>query len=344
MVEFKKRELENCNFVRTVLMLIIVLYHSILFFGGNWFTKDAVFTSKTLSFAASWLNSFHIYGFTLVSGYVFYFLKYEAGKYQKYIPFLKNKAKRLLIPYCFVVLVWVLPIQFSFLKYDIITIIKNFILAISPNQLWFLWMLFGVFAFFWPISNIVKTKRVLGFFVIFALFGIGTVARFILPDVFQILNALTYLPFFYFGFKIRQNSFKFIYKIPVLVWVLAHIMLFIAMKYLYSFDTALFKILNIGVAFAVRSVGAVASFVILQKFANFANWQQNKLFSVLQKNSMTIYLFHQQIIYFVIICFNGVLNPFVHSIVNFVTAIILSLLIAKLLSKFKITRFLIGEK
>ena len=52
-------------------MLLVVFYHSILFWGGDWFTKDPLVTSKLLDCIAKWLNSFHIYAFTLVSGYIF---------------------------------------------------------------------------------------------------------------------------------------------------------------------------------------------------------------------------------------------------------------------------------
>ncbi len=32
-----------------------------------------------LMYIAKWFNTFHIYGFTLISGYIFYYIKYEGG-------------------------------------------------------------------------------------------------------------------------------------------------------------------------------------------------------------------------------------------------------------------------
>ena len=115
-------ELKNCTFVKTMLMLIVVFYHSILFWSGNWFSAIPAQRLEILAGIASWLNSFHIYGFALVSGYLFYYLRYEKGKYGRYIPFLKQKAKRLLVPYVFAAAVWVIPISAAFfpeLKSDI---------------------------------------------------------------------------------------------------------------------------------------------------------------------------------------------------------------------------------
>lgn len=65
---------------------------------------------------------------------------------------------------------------------------------------------------------------------------------------------------------------------------------------------------------------------------------------LLSKNSMTIYLFHQQIIYFTILWLNGKVNPYVNSFINFVVSLFLSSLISTMLMKFKVTRILIGEK
>ena len=129
-------------------MLLVVFYHSILFWGGDWFTKDPVVTSNLLTVVAKWLNSFHIYAFTLVSGYIFCYIKYEKGQYQEFSAFAKNKAMRLLIPYVFIAIVWVIPIQCIFFRYDIVTVLNKYVLATSPSQLWFLVMLYDVFIIF----------------------------------------------------------------------------------------------------------------------------------------------------------------------------------------------------
>ena len=95
----RQTELSNCTFVKTILMLIVVIYHCILFWKGTWFTGNPVYESKLLDILATWMNSFHIYGFTLVSGYLFHYLKCEKTKYDRFVPFVINKFKRLLVPY-----------------------------------------------------------------------------------------------------------------------------------------------------------------------------------------------------------------------------------------------------
>lgn len=63
--------LKNCNFSKTVLMILVVFYHSIVFWTGTWFSSDPVFESNFLGLLAEYIGSFHIYAFALVSGYIF---------------------------------------------------------------------------------------------------------------------------------------------------------------------------------------------------------------------------------------------------------------------------------
>lgn len=89
-----RAELESCSFVKTVLMLLVVVYHCFLFWSGGWLTEEPVYEAKVLAIIAMWMNTFHIYGFTLVSGYIFYHIKYKVGRYKDCKEFYINKAKR----------------------------------------------------------------------------------------------------------------------------------------------------------------------------------------------------------------------------------------------------------
>lgn len=338
----RHRELENCTFVKTMLMLIVVAYHSILCWSGNWFLAISVRRSEILAGIANWLNSFHIYGFALVSGYLFYYLRYEKGKYGRYLPFLAQKAKRLLVPYVFVAAVWVIPFSALFFPGQLTSNIYIYILGISPAQLWFLLMLFGVFLLFYPLADFVKERQLLGAAVVLGFYGIGLLAP--IPNVFQILRACMYMPVFWLGFKLRQWGSSWARQIPVWVWLLAHILLFAVSRYISSYETIIFKLFQWGMEFLLHMVGALMAFVVLQQIADKVNWQNSKVFAVISKMSMPVYLFHQQVIYVFLYCLNGLLNPYIHGVVNFVGAMAVSLALSALLSKFSVTRFLIGEK
>ena len=65
--------LESCSFIKTVLMMLVVLGHSMSFWNENWFVGKPIISSQGLSILGSWIGSFHIYAFTLISGYIFAF-------------------------------------------------------------------------------------------------------------------------------------------------------------------------------------------------------------------------------------------------------------------------------
>ena len=312
--------------------------------GGTWLdNQPVIFKSKVLSILAVWFNTFHIYGFTLVSGYIFQYLKYEKDKYQKFLLFIVNKAKRLLVPYAFVAIIWVIPISYALFSYTSKDIIFKYLLCTGPSQLWFLWMLFDIFCFVWIISNWLKNDFI-AIFISCIAWLIGYVCGTRFPNIFCIWTAFNYLPFFILGMKLREKNTCFLYKVPTILFVFMQLVLFVVYQITSSNSTILYRLVNLIALYSAHILGALMSFFVLRWLAEKVDWKNNKLFMMFSKYSMTIYLFHQQIIYVTIIWLNGKVNPYVHSFVNFLVALVLSSFISALLMKFKVTRILIGEK
>ena len=344
--EFKQQELNNCNFVKTILMLIVVLYHSILFWGGgSWFSAEPLDKASFFGPVASWFNTFHIYAFTLVSGYLFAYLKYEKNKYKQFVPFAVNKVKRLIVPYIFVALCWVIPIATYFFNYSFMDIVDRYVLGTAPSQLWFLLMLFNVFLIFWLLADFFEKYDFWGMVVVCLFYCLSIVGNKLIPNYYRIWSAFSFSPLFFLGLKIRQKGLSFIYKIPALVWLIVDIAVFVLFKYVLVGEGIIFSLLSIGGTFVVTVLGGLTAFVVLQKLANvFKGWQTSKFFSLLTEYSMPTFLFHQQVIYFFLHFFNGVISPYLLFLINFVGSVLISMLISFILKKFKVTRFLIGEK
>ena len=350
--EITKNELDNCSFIKAVLMLLVVVYHSMVFWFGAWFTKNPVFDSKGLSLISLWLDSFHIYAFALVSGYIFAFKILSGGGYSHYGLFLKNKAKRLLVPYVFSMLIWVAPISAYFYKLNAAELFRQFILCISPGQLWFLWMLFGVFAIVWPLRNVMIEKPIIGWVIAIAFYGIGIVGGHFIPNIFCVWTACQYVVFFYVGMRIRVNSEKQVRiltdAIPWYGWVVVDLLLFAVnstVSILRGQQSGLiWSTVSIGMSFLLHIVGAIMAWAVLQAVASKVHWKESKVFKTLSSYSMPMYLFHQQIIYFTITALNGVVNPWVNAGVNFVVAVVGSFVISAVLMRWKVTRILVGEK
>lgn len=92
-----ERTLANCRFVKTVLMLMIILGHSFDFWTRTWFTENPALESRGIGIIATWLNSFNIFAFALVSGYLFAF-KVVGGGIGTVLNSLKTRQKDCLCP------------------------------------------------------------------------------------------------------------------------------------------------------------------------------------------------------------------------------------------------------
>ena len=303
-----------------------------------------MYSAPGMALVADWLNSFHVYAFTLVSGYLYAYLRYERGKYKRFIPFVCGKAKRLLIPYAFISIVWVIPFELYFFDHSITETIAAFVLGTSPGQLWFLLMLFWVFVIFYLLSDFFRKHSVAGGLFVILLYGIGLIGQSIFANIFQIFRAFMYIPMFWMGFQIRMKWEKLFRRVHCLGWLLADIVIFALTQYLIKQPGVVYLILRMGMEFVLHIIGASMAFSVLQKIAMSVNWRDCSLFRFLSRSSMTVYLFHQQIVYIFVFWFNGVLNPYLHAGVNFLAAMGVSLLIATIFRRFKLTRLLLGEK
>lgn len=339
--------INNCIYIKSILMILVVVGHSCIFWTETWFTKDPVYSSQWLSIISQWLKSFHTYAFTLVSGYIFCY-KIQRGYYQNYKPFLANKVKRLLVPYVFSAVVWIIPISNFFFHYSADELVTKYVLCDNPAQLWFLWMLFWVFAIVWPIKKTIIEHNTVGVLLGLVFYCASIFGEKMIPNIFCIWRACRYLIYFIIGIIIRAKEEKkeksILSSIPAYGWLLLHIVLFVASLYISQYRGMVYTVLSIVLNMLCNIVGAYMAFMVLNMLSRKTNWRDNQLFKTLSRLSMPIYLFHQQIIYFVISGLNGKINPWLNATLNFVSAILGAGIISLLLMKYGLTRKLIGEK
>ena len=256
----EQKTLNNIPFVKTVLMILVMAGHACAFWTGEWLGVEPAIQSPAVGTVSEWLSNFHIYAFALVSGYLFTYIVHRGG-YVAYLPFLGNKAKRLLIPYVFAMLLWVAPVSAFFFHWDVPYLFQKYILCVYPSQLWFLWMLFGVFALVWPLRKWMLSKPWIGWAVSMVFFGIGTVGDFLFANVFCIWTACKYVPFFFLGMRIRQKqeNGERLYARPEgwLAWLIAYTILFIAARFVDRNASVFMKLIRFGLDFSLHFVGAV---------------------------------------------------------------------------------------
>ena len=314
MDRIKSKYLDNCTYAKTILMIIIVFYHSIAFWGGQWFEIiSPVYSATFLSYLTRWLNSFHVYAFTLISGYLFAFLYWEKGKYQDFGPFVVNKIKRLIIPYIFVCVIWIIPVSHYFYNYSILDIVLKFALGIAPAQLWFLLMLFIVFIIIWLLNIIIIKHYLVGYAITLFLYCVGIIGNKCFLNVLCVWTALQYIPFFYIGMRIRfnhsNNKEQIVDSIPCFALLLLDLVVFGLLLIIQNKIGLIWNVSSIGIGFILHILGAITAWRVLQWICTLAG--NNKTLKILSKYSMSIYLFHQQFIYISLYILNGKVPPLI---------------------------------
>lgn len=113
--------------------------------------------NNVLEFITNVIYSFHMPMFVFVSGMTLAFVSARKSSYHAFWPFVRNKAKRLMIPYFIFALFWVLPFMVGYGFRDFKTYLLNgIILSLDCRHLWYVWMLFNVFILFYILRTIVE--------------------------------------------------------------------------------------------------------------------------------------------------------------------------------------------
>ena len=220
-------ELKSIDTVKAFLTLSVLIYHSILAWSAFGWHGFCVRPFPFFAYLCDLLLKFHTPAFTFLSGYLFYYLRYEKGKYRSTKRDIANRAKRLLLPYA-VMLLWVIPFHFAFESGTLKKVFLKYILAVSPTQLWYLIMLFGVFVVFYFIADRLQKHPLVNFIAFYGIYGCAAVAAMVIPDYFQCWTILKSLLFFYFGYAVRQGVLDRVIKNVRNIYIYIYLCVFTA--------------------------------------------------------------------------------------------------------------------
>lgn len=346
MVLSKDEELALCTPVKTAMMLLVVLYHSCVMWGGSWFAEPAV-QSPALGVFAQWLNTFHVPVFVFMSGYLYAYLKGETDRYDSMSVTMAKKAKRLLVPYVFACVVWVVPFWVLFNGSD--QVVDKYLLAGSPSQLWFLVMLFVVFLLFELLWKLLG-KRMLSVSTgtvacAVVLYCGGCILGRVLPvNVGQIASACRFSCIFWAGMAFRALPVQGFWRVPAIVPLVAHSLLFSLALFVGAQKGAAFSVASIALWPVVRLAGIAMAVAVLGRVFIWFGVTESHRGGVLTKSCFGVYLFHQQIVQVVISLLNvPSIPPLALALACFGISLSISLLITVALRRFKLTRVLVGE-
>ncbi len=343
----KQRELQNCGTVKTLMMLAVVICHCATACAGGtgWFTIGAETHSPVLNFISAFTGLYHVQTFMFVSGYLFYYLKYELGKYSDPVEFIKKKSLRLLAPYLFAC-VWVVPAYVCFFKPDVLSTVRKFVLGENPSQLWFLLALFWIYIGFFFFSRFLDRfnffdkmsfrTAVLLLIFFFCIGFSGYILCSFNVNPFYIFMGIKYLPVFFAGFIFRKFDFEKLRKFSIPFFFASATA---TVLYIYFARGPVRTFLQI----PLWVFNSTAVFVFLTKYLKPA---KSRLFRLLQKYNFTIYLIHQQAIYVIIYLLSRFwkIYPLPSFAISLAGSIVISVALSALFARFRFTRTVLGLK
>lgn len=321
------RQFNKYDLLKCITIILVVIGHITTLYNS---TAHPEMNTSFLEILTTFIYIFHMPLFMAVSGSV-YEIGYKKGKYRDFLPFLKNKTYRLLVPYLFVGLFFLLPTLFIINNESWSKLFSAFLLAKGNKHLWFLLSLFWIFIFQF-LADKLRIPRGAMFclallFSYLKSFGVGL-------NFYCLQQALHYWPYFILGIMFESN---------------------IDLK--QSFATMVISIVGIigcmwgqsalNVFFLDAALHIVGPCFFIVLFYVIATWlikyfRENKYLTILLDYSFPIYLFHVPVIFLIHHLFRTV-SAWALIPIMFILAIMIPIGIAIVLRRLNL-QFLIGER
>lgn len=337
----KERLKVNDN-MKTAMMLVVVFYHACMFFTGTWFDRASpVYEAGYLSVIAKYLNTFHVQTFTMASGFLFYALKTEQGKYSNHLKAdICKRAKQLFLPYISAILFWALPFYIVYSGFNIRQITYKYVLGCAPSQLWFLPMLLWLFAVAYIVFQKHRPSKIgLASSILISIGGGYILNKIGCINILQIVTAVKYAMFYYLGVYLYEKRTKLSTE-KIIFCILLSVGGFVISNLIVDGSSFLMKILDL----LTSTFGSLAGILMIYGLATVIGSAagNNAVWKFLKKNSFGIYLFHQQLIYPCIMLLNGRVYPIIQVTICFILAIAGASIMAEFFRKYKVTKILFG--
>ncbi len=338
----KEKEMEEKKYIiydqlKLWAILFVVIGHCLNMYGDD--GAVAVASESWLFGAlATIVYRFHIPMLFAVSGALFA-LGAGKGKYGEFRPYIRNKGRRLLVPYLVFAFFAVFPTILICGLLPVKEFYKIFWYVLSGFQvrhLWYLYCLFLVFVLIRPFKRYIVRKTILIALLISLVLSIGVRGTgWTFLQYFQIGNTFYFQFFFlcgaamelYFA-EICDFLLRRLYFIPVclaLLIVSVFVDVYVFTGYIYAF-AGMVLLLYLAML-VVRS----------ERFIEFP------LVDKMTKDSYGIYLFHAMLVYLIFFCFSKIaVPPLLLIVIAFSVSLTLAFLFTEICRRFGL-EWIIGE-
>lgn len=331
-----KNKLLDIAFIRAIAIIMVVAFHAYgMMYAAAHFPalKDTYYQMYFTLNQCVFIN-IAMPMFVFVSGYLFAFLR-QKGKYQNFVDLVKNKTKRILLPY----FVFGLIMMATTNNFHPLVLLYG-----SYWHLWFLPVLFWCFIVAYLIDEYTK-KSYLQIIILFVSFGLSLFSMF-LPPILGFQGVTIWFCWFYLGMVIYYHK-------DVIISSLAKYKLVYILIFIYLFIT-IYKPTEYDDVYWYNIIAQVCMIISLWYLCNRVNWEKQTWAQPIisfGNYSYGIYIFHNWIQMYLISSTAQRLFPLErwageHTILFpfgfFLLSLIISYLLTWLLLKTKVGRFLIG--
>lgn len=286
--------------------------------------------------------------FVFLSGAIYYLGRVQLGKYNTLDVLFEKKFKRLIVPYFFAAVLFMVPMKLLGNYYSFESLPKaisdGLVLTLDSGHLWYVFMLFVIFLLFYLLEKFIN--RIFTPVNIILLVLLHLNSNSIPIDVFQIKAASKYLVFFYLGYLFQRhkeeilnivNKRKFIYLLGMSVYF---IVLFRYLRYVPQ------NVMDILLLF-VAVLGISSSYLFVLNVMNLRIFK-TKIPRSLNKHNFEIYLLHDPINYVLLAIFakynmfiwfqangfNTAIFVAIRFLVTLISPILIMMVVTKIRNKF----------
>lgn len=341
-----KNDLYSIQLMRNMALLMVILGHAGCIYTGTWDCTVVNKNSEIIKYFTEYIYSFHMPLFVFISGYIYNYNRKKLNKYNSVKDFMKNKFKRLIIPYIVTGIFFMIPIQKIFRVYSdnesfIYKVVNGILLGRSPAHLWYLLMMFNLFIIFRLIEKYLGNKYKLNI-IIMSLISVGSI---VLPNFYRIQQSLSYLIYFYIGYIFSENieSIRFKLKLGKVQYLLLHLFIFNFSYFVINKITVdliyikVFKLILSQIT-AILAVGGIFGILLcLSNNSKIIKLINNRIYFNVNKYNFSIYLLHQPIMLSIISIVRYVnIKPIFLYLLLFILTLCISIEISKLIERLNI--------
>lgn len=275
--------------LRAVAILLVVFGHSIIIYSDAWNLYSTTVQAPLFNVLKNAVNIVQMPLFFSISGFCLWFTLLKRPRLSWFI---RNKVRRILIPFLVVGVFWLLPIRMfvgysAYQNRNLMTVIGwDILLGHDNGHLWFLPTLFLMLIFtcmVWTVCEWCWGRREIFVSAITVFMFVSLFAP--VPDVPYLGTFIEYYKWFGLGVLIHvaESVIRRVYATP--------------MKYVICF----FLIINL-IAMAsgwnfVPCVGVLIGFLTVVSAYAVCPSKTTATLSIISRDSMGIYLFHSPLIY-----------------------------------------------